>query len=278
MMCSKKILAATFACALAVSFEAWAQADGSKDDTYEPAVGQPGKDVVWVPTAQTLVDRMLDMAQLTPKDRLVDLGSGDGRLVITAAKRGTTAHGIEFNPSMVKLSVQAAKAEGVANRATFKQADIFASDFSKATIVTLFLLPELNLRLRPTLLAMKPGTRVVSNSFDMDDWQPDEVAQVSEGCSTYCVAYKWIIPAKAAGKWEMEGKELVLRQKFQMLEGTLREGKTTRPISDARLHGTQIRFSVGKEHYVGVVNGNEMQGMINHEWLWSARLVDTTRK
>ena len=168
---------------------------------------------------------MLEMAKLTPEDRLVDLGSGDGRLVITAAKRGATARGIEFNPEMVALSRRAAAAEGVAGRATFEQADIFESDFSDATVVTLFLLPDLNIRLRPTLLNMKPGTRVVSNSFTMDKWQPDEVARVKEGCTTYCDAYKWVIPANAAGTWRMADQELVLTQTFQMLEGTLRIGE-----------------------------------------------------
>src|SRR5690606_9094222 len=149
---------------------------------YTPSVGQQGKDVVWVPTSQALVDRMLEMAQLTAEDRLVDLGSGDGRLVITAAKRGAASRGIEFNPDLVAISKRAAQTEGVAQRATFEQADIFESDFSDASVVTLFLLPSLNLRLRPTLLDMKPGTRVVSNSFAMEAWEPDESVEVKENC------------------------------------------------------------------------------------------------
>ena len=148
-----KIFFTAVVCVFALNTNAWAQTSPPPtDSTYEPVVGQPGKDVIWVPTAQTLVDRMLDMAELKPEDRLVDLGSGDGRTVITAAKRGAMAHGIEYNPKMVALSIQAAKAEGVSDHATFEQADIFKSDFSNATVVTLFLLPELNLRLRPTLL------------------------------------------------------------------------------------------------------------------------------
>ena len=149
---------------------------------YEPKSGQPGKDVVWVPTHQALVDRMLDMAEVTPADYLVDLGSGDGRTVITAAKRGVRALGIEYNPDLVALSTRAAEKEGVADKARFIQADIFASDFKDATVVTLFLLPELNVRLRPTILAMKPGTRVVSNSFDMDEWTPDLTIDAGGEC------------------------------------------------------------------------------------------------
>ena len=253
---------------LALSGNAWAQ-----DSTFTPTVGQAGKDVIWVPTSQTLVDRMLDMAGLTPKDRLVDLGSGDGRTVITAAKRGATARGVEFNLDMVTLSRRAAEKEGVADRAKFDQADIFESDFSNATIVTLFLLPDLNLRLRPTLLDMKPGTRVVSNSFNMGDWAPDETAQVNEGCSDYCTAYKWVVPAKVAGTWKMADQELSLTQTYQMLKGTLRKGSSAQAISDARLDGAQIRFTVGKDVYAGVVDGKEMRGTVNGKTAWSATLI-----
>lgn len=272
MISPSKFFTVAAACALALGGNAWAQTSASRASSFAPTVGQPGKDVIWVPTSQALVDRMLEMAKLTPEDRLVDLGSGDGRLVITAAKRGATARGIEFNPEMVALSKRAAAAEGVAGRATFEQADIFESDFSDATVVTLFLLPDLNIRLRPTLLNMKPGTRVVSNSFTMDKWQPDEVARVKEGCTTYCDAYKWVIPAKAAGTWRMADQELVLTQTFQMLEGTLRKGNAVLPVSDARLDGAQIRFSVGQERYTGVVDGNEMRGTINDKAAWSATL------
>ncbi|MDR2452793.1 MAG: class I SAM-dependent methyltransferase [Candidatus Accumulibacter sp.] len=263
MMSPGKIFTAAV-CALVLSGNAWAQ-----NSTFTPTVGQAGKDVVWVPTSQALVDRMLDMAKLTPKDYLVDLGSGDGRTVITAAKRGATARGIEFNPDMVALSRRTAEEEGVADRAKFEQADIFQSDFSDATIVTLFLLPELNLRLRPTLLDMKPGTRVVSNSFDMDDWEPDETARVSEGCSDYCTAYRWVVPAKVAGTWKMAEQELALVQTFQTLQGTL--GREA--ISDARLDGARIRFSVGKDVYTGVVNGNEMRGAVNGKGTWRATSI-----
>src|SRR5688572_17360769 len=141
---------------------------------FEPQSGQAGKDVVWVPTPQPLVEKMLDMAKLTPQDFHMDLGSGDGRTVITAAKRGARSMGVEYNPDMVALSQRNAKEAGVSDRATFVQADLFETDFSKANVVTLFLLPSINIRLRPKILDMRPGTRIVSNTFTMEDWQADD--------------------------------------------------------------------------------------------------------
>jgi len=246
----------------------WGQDAAS--ETYTPKVGQTGKDVIWVPTPQMLVDRMLDMAGLKPDDRLVDLGSGDGRTVITAAKRGATARGIEFNPEMVTLAQRAAKAEGVADRATFVHGDIFESDFSDATVVTLFLLPSLNVRLRPILLDMPPGTRIVSNSFTMGDWQPDASEEVTGDCGSWCVAYKWIVPAKASGTWQLGDKDLVLAQNFQALEGSLRSNGAISTIRDARLDGTDIFFTVDGQRYAGKVNGNEMRGTINGGTTWIA--------
>ncbi|MDQ7989527.1 MAG: methyltransferase domain-containing protein [Candidatus Dactylopiibacterium sp.] len=267
---SHHLVAATL-CAVFLSGTACAQTDTrAASEPYTPSVGQAGKDVVWVPTSQALVDRMLEMAELAPTDRLVDLGSGDGRTVITAAKRGASARGIEFNPDLVALSRRAAQAEGVGDKALFEHGDIFKSDFSNATVITLFLLPDLNLRLRPILLDMRPGTRVVSNSFDMGDWRPDETAHVTEGCSSYCNAYKWIVPARVHGRWSLDGKPLVLNQKYQNLDGSLREGATPQPISDARLDGAQIRFSVGQQHYTGRVEGNVMQGTVNGKQAWRA--------
>lgn len=251
---------------------AWAQPAATANSTYKPSVGQSGKDVVWVPTSQSLVDRMLDMVKLTPDDRLVDLGSGDGRLVITAAKRGATARGIEFNPDMVALSRRAAAAEGVATRATFEKADIFQSDFSNATVVTLFLLPDLNLRLRPKLLDMKPGTRVVSNTFDMGDWEPDEALQGAENCAGHCTAYKWIVPAKVAGTWKLADKELSLTQTFQKVQGTMRDGGNTVPVT-GRLDGTRIELAAGDQRWTGEVNGKAMQGTTDAGGRWSAALV-----
>lgn len=243
---------------------------GSPAD-YKPQVGQAGKDVVWVPTPQAVVDRMLDMAKLTPQDRLVDLGSGDGITVITAAKRGAQARGIEYNPDMVALAKQRAREAGVTERASFEQADIFKSDFSDATVVTLFLLPELNLRLRPTLLEMKPGTRVVSNSFDMGDWTADQTAEVSEGCTNYCNAMLWIVPAKVEGHWRMaDGQTLQLTQRYQTLEGRLGQGNNGAALSDARMDGAQIQFRNGGKQYTGTVEGNRISGTIDGKQPWSA--------
>lgn len=267
----RRTFVATVAVTMALSSTTWAQTSTAPTaNGYTPSVGQAGKDVVWVPTSQTLVDKMLDMAQLTPQDRLVDLGSGDGVTVITAAKRGATARGIEFNPDMVALAKRRAEAEGVSARATFEQGDIFKSDFSEATVVTLFLLPRLNMKLRPILLDMPPGTRIVANSFDMGEWQPDETAEVTEGCTSFCRALKWIVPAKVAGSWRLEGKTLELAQNFQMVAGSLRDGAATQPISNARLEGTQVRFTIGKDQYVGQVDGDKMQGTVNGSRSWQA--------
>ena len=169
---------------------------------FEPRVGQPGKDVVWVPTPQALVDKMLDMAKVTPNDFVMDLGSGDGRTVITAAKRGATAMGVEYNPDMVELSKRAAQKEGVSAKATFVQADLFKTDLSKATVITMFLLPSINMQLRPTILNLKPGTRIVANTFTMEDWEADETQSVTDNCSSWCTALLWIVPAKGTGHVE----------------------------------------------------------------------------
>ncbi len=153
---------------------------------FTPSSGQPGKDVVWIPSPQALVDRMLDMAEASPADFVIDLGSGDGRTVITAARRGIPALGVEYNPDLVALSRQNAETAGVSERARFVQGDIFETDFSKATVLTLFLLPNLNLRLRPTILNMAPGTRVVSNTFDMGNWTPDQSIDAGGHCTSFC--------------------------------------------------------------------------------------------
>jgi len=224
---------------------------------FEPVVGQAGKNVVWVPTPQALVNKMLDMAKVTPADFLMDLGSGDGRTVITAAKRGVKAMGIEYNPDMVALSIRNAAEAGVSDKATFVKADIFESDFSKATVITLFLLPDLNLRLRPKLLEMAPGTRVVSNSFRMEAWEPDQTETVSEDCVSWCTALLWIVPAKVEGTWQTPQGDLKLSQQFQMISGTL--GST--PIT-GKLLGNDITFTAGNVQYSGKVNGNTIQGTV----------------
>jgi hypothetical protein len=247
-----------------------AQAQTPPTTTYEPTVGQAGKDVVWVPTPQALVDKMLDMAKVTPRDFVMDLGSGDGRTVITAAKRGVRAHGIEYNPEMVELSKRNAAKEGVTEKATFAQADLFKTDFSQASVITMFLLPDINLKLRPKILDLKPGTRVVSNSFTMGEWSADETATVGEGCSSWCTAYLWIVPAKVQGTWKLPQGELMLKQDFQMLSGTLQtEGKTV-PLRDAKVRGDEIVFTAGGTQYTGKINGKRIDGSTRSGAAWSA--------
>jgi hypothetical protein len=229
---------------------------------YEPEVGQAGKDVVWVPTSQALVNKMLDMAKVTPSDYVIDLGSGDGRTVITAAKRGTRAHGIEYNPDMVELSKRAAAKEGMSEKATFAKADLFESDFSQATVITMFLLPDINIKLRPKILGLKPGTRIVSNSFTMGEWTADQTETVSEGCTSYCTAYLWIVPAKVEGTWKLPQGELTLKQTFQTLTGTLNTGGASARISNAKMKGDHIVFTVGGAQYTGQVKGTTIEGTV----------------
>jgi precorrin-6B methylase 2 len=227
---------------------------------FEPTVGQAGKDVVWVPTPQPLVEKMLDMAKIGPQDLHYDLGSGDGRTVITAAKRGARSFGIEYNPDMVELSKKNAAAAKVSpDRATFVQADLFETDFSKANVVTLFLLPSINMRLRPKILDMAPGTRIVANTFTMEDWQADETQTVADDCISWCTALLWIVPAKVQGTWQLGSSTLTLTQSFQMLTGNL--GGT--PISDAKMRGAEIAFTVNGARYTGRVDGNTMKGSIS---------------
>ena len=236
-------------------------ARGQQRTEYRPDIGQEGKDVVWVPTSQALVDKMLDMANVTAKDFVIDLGSGDGRTVITAAKRGAKAIGIEYNPDMVELSKRNATKEGVTDKTTFVKADLFKSDLSKATVLTLFLLPDINLRLRPKILNLKPGVRVVSNSFDMGDWTPEERATMTDDCKQFCTALFWIVPAKAQGKWKMQGGEFVLTQKYQMVSGTVKIGNVSAAIDGGKMTGDQIRLVVGDTTYTGRVNGKIIEGI-----------------
>lgn len=228
---------------------------------YEPSVGQEGKDVVWVPTPQVVVDKMLDKAKVTSSDFVMDLGSGDGRTVITAAKRGARAMGIEYNPSMVELSKRNAAKAGVSDRATFVKADLFETDFSKATVVTMFLLPEINEKLRPKILGLKPGTRVVSNTFQMGDWKADDTVTLTsqEGCDTsWCTVLLWIVPARVAGSYKTPQGDLTLKQDFQMLSGTLRtEGKTV-PVQ-GKVRGEEISFKAGGREYHGKLNGKQLE-------------------
>ena len=239
------------------------------DESYKPQSGQAGKDVVWVPTPQELVDAMLDMAKVTPADYVIDLGSGDGRLVITAAKRGAKAMGIEYNPDLVEFARRSAREEGVSARATFKNADLFESDFSDATVLTLFLLSSINLKLRPIILDMKPGTRVVSNNFGMDDWKPDQTKQLTELNLDWSTAHLWIVPAKVNGVWKLANGEINFVQEFQNITGTMTVGKTTMKLSGA-LEGNKISFNAGGTEYTGTVNGDTITGTRTKGGSWRA--------
>ena len=258
-------LAALAALALALALPVAAQ----KDKDYEPHVGQPGKDVIWVPTPDEVVNRMLRMAQVTPNDYVVDLGAGDGKIAIAAAKKfGARALGIEYNPEMARHAQLNVERAGVAGRARIVQGDIFVSDFSQATVVTMYLLPALNLKLRPQLLAMRPGTRVVSHSFSMDDWEADESSSL-DGRR----AYFWVVPAAVAGAWSLEltgggateRLELTLEQRFQKIEGTVALGTVLGGLREARLRGFVIAFAFVDEKGVrrdfsGRVSGARMEG------------------
>jgi hypothetical protein len=227
---------------------------------FEPVEGQAGKDVVWVPTPPVLVEKMLDMARVTPQDFVMDLGSGDGRSIIAAAKRGARGLGVEWNRDMVELSRRIAAKEGVADRAEFAQGDMYAADVSQATVLALFLLTENLNKMVPKFLGMKPGSRIVVNGFEIDGWKADDTGGAEGDCDAWCTAYLYIVPAKVAGGWRLPGGKLRLEQKFQELTGTLSSAGTRTPIANGRLSGDRIRFTVGGTEYVGRVEGDTMSG------------------
>lgn len=239
--------------------------NGQGNTVYKPHVGQEGKDVVWVPTPDALVNKMLEIAKVTPADYLIDLGSGDGRTVIAAAKLGARALGIEYNPDMVALSEENAKAAGVTDRAKFRKADLFETDLSEATVITMFLLPEINLKLRPKLLDLKPGTRIVSNTFTMGDWEPDIEVTTEENWNSWYTALLWIIPAKVEGTWNLDGKEFIISQQFQMLFGSVSSGNIKTMMTDGRMNGEEIAFTLGTSRYTGKVDGKKMKGTVATE-------------
>ena len=250
---ARSLIVAAAVCALAAPAQAQ---QAATQKPFEPQVGQAGKDVVWVPTPQSLVEKMLDMAKVTKNDFVMDLGSGDGRTVITAAKRGARAVGIEYNPDMVALSRKNAQDAGVQARATFENADLFKTDLSKADVITMFLLPSINLKLRPQILNLRPGTRIVSNTFTMEDWTPDQTETVGGDCVSWCTAHLWIVPAKVQGTWDVPGRgTLTLNQTFQVVAGTLANAQ----ISNGKLRGDEISFTAGGTNYTGKVDGNTMQ-------------------
>jgi SAM-dependent methyltransferase len=260
-------LALAAACLLTAAFVADAEALDRKDceRDYKPQVGQSGKDVVWVPTPDELVQRMLRMAKVTPQDLVFDLGAGDGKIAIAAGKLGANAVGIEYNPDMAKLANCLVTADGVASKTKIIQGDIFKEDFSKATVITMYLLPELNLCVRHRILAMKPGTRVTSHQFTMGDWEADETSEFE-----YRTAYLWIVPARVDGTWVLRdaggaNTTINLTQTFQKLSGEVVSGASRQPLVGATLRGDQLRFAFNDDKGVtrtfnGTVRGTELAG------------------
>jgi len=249
---------------LAMALQASARDRDECERQFQPQTGQAGKDVVWVPTNDGLVTRMLQMAGVTASDLVYDLGAGDGKIAIAAAKQfGARAVGVEYNPAMAELAQCYAEADGVADRVRIVQGDIFETDFSAASVVTLYLLPELNLRLRPTILKMKPGTRVVSHSFLMDDWEPDDRSSTEDG-----QAYLWIVPAQVDGTWtfrQQDGKDrftVKLEQVFQNLSGSA----DRQTLVEAKLNGPRIELAFTARgtltRIAGHVEGNRIQAQV----------------
>jgi hypothetical protein len=261
-----------FAAALgvvALVFHAGAQeASGASKKPYEPVPGQPGKDSVWVPTPFITLEKMYDLAKLTPKDFVMDLGSGDGRAIIVAAKRGTPGLGIEWNQDLVDLSNKLAAQAGVSHLAKFERGDMFAADISKASVLGLFMLPDQLAKLTPKFLAMKPGSRITVNGFGIPSWTIDQTEKATGDCGSWCTAHLYIVPAQVAGTWRLGEADLALTQSFQMLTGTLTAGGKATPIT-GRLNGEEITFTAGDAQYNGRVAGNTMSGQVGGK-PWSA--------
>jgi len=226
--------------------------------------GDPGKDVAYFPSAPAMVERMLDMAKVGPGDRVVDLGSGDGRNVIAAAKRGASAVGVEYNPDLVALARRNAVEAGVAELARFVQGDMFEADVSQASVLVLFLIPENLVRLEPKFRNLTPGTRIVSNYYQIPGWEPAASDTVRGDCETWCQAWLYIVPARVEGTWRLHAGELVLAQEFDSLSGTLTTPTGGRlAIVNGRVAADRIRFLVGLDEYEGRIRGERMEGTVS---------------
>jgi hypothetical protein len=245
------------ACLLGGALPAAAQ---EAEEPFVPEVGRPGKDVVWVPSPPEMVELMLDLAGITPQDYLIDLGSGDGRVVIAAARRGTPALGVEYSIKMFELARRNAEEAGVPDLARFVQGDMFEADISKATVLGLFLLPGNLSKLRDKFLTLAPGSRIVSNEYEIEGWEPDRRESVP-GCNeqetTWCTALLYIVPARAQGTWQTPDGDLVLRQEYQVVSGSL----SGEPVA-GRLRGAEITFTSGNAQFAGRVNGTVIEGTV----------------
>lgn len=243
----------------------------TQEETFEPQLGRHGKDVMWLPTPDALAERLMRMAGLGPQDIFVDLGAGDGRVSIAAARDfQAQALGVEFDPQMVEVSQRNAQEAGVADRTQFIEGDIFKADFSRADVVFMYLLPELNLRLRPTLMAMAPGTRIITHQFHMGRWEPDETTLIA-----HRPGYLWIVPANAGGQWALsyplsEGRgqaTLDLAQVFQKIKGTVAMGELETTLRQPRLTGDRIAFAFTDpqghlREFTGVVTADRIRGTV----------------
>jgi hypothetical protein len=245
---------------VALAFNASAQQAGKKP--YEPVPGQPGKDSVWVPTPIATLEKMYDLAKLTPKDFVMDLGSGDGRAIVVAAKRGTPGLGVEWNQDLVNLSNKSAAQAGVSHLAKFVRGDMFAADLSKATVLGLFMLPEQLRKLTPKFLAMRPGSRITMNGFTIPGWTPDVTERATGDCGSWCTAHLYIVPAPVGGNWRFGETDLTLSQTFQTFAGTLKAGTRSTPVESGKLNGAEISFTIDGSRYVGRVDGNMMSGTV----------------
>jgi len=248
-------------CAIALALSGPAAAADAGQAQYKPKLGQKGKDVVWIPSPEDMVEKMLDMAHVTSRDFVIDLGSGDGRNVIAAAKRGARALGVEYNPDLVALSRRAAAAAGVGERARFVQGDMYEADISQASALILFLIPNNLMKLASKFVGLKPGTRIVSNTYEIGGgWDPDATDRL-QPCLTWCVAHLYIVPAQVEGTWQLPHGELTLEQSFQKITGIHEVEGIRVQIENGVLRGNEIRFTINAVEYTGRVNGDSMEGV-----------------
>jgi len=231
---------------------------------YEPIVGQEGRDVVWVPTPYVTVEKMLDVAKVTPQDFVMDLGSGDGRNIIAAAKRGARGLGVEYNPKMVEYSRRQAQEQGVPDRAQFVEGDMFAADVSQATVLALFLLPDNLRKLEQKFLDLKPGTRIVVNTFGITGWEAEQTETVGGECTVWCTVMLYIVPAKVAGRWRLPEGELSIDQQAQTVTGRY----AGMPVLKGRVRGEQLVFTAGGAEYTARINGDTLEGETKGKGAW----------
>lgn len=259
-------------------------------------------DVVYVPTPQIVVDEMLRMVNVGPRDFVIDLGSGDGRMVITAAKTfGARGFGVDLDPVLLKLSNENAQREGVADRARFIEQNLFQTDLSQATVITSYLLPEMNEKLRPKILSLKPGTRVVTHDYHMGEWHAEEmrtldVPEKKVGNPGKSYVYRYIVPAKIAGRWQSQfasgthpaNLEFDFEQRFQMFDGVAMSGGRKFTLRVPKLEGDQLSFQFftkpgdnsTRHEFKGTVKGDLIEGTLRlgagaaqKQVPWSAKVV-----